>query len=178
MKYLKPFAIVLLTLVLISATVATIELETKLFLNNKVELKIPKGFGIMDEEMLKLKYPSQRRPTLVYTNESGGINVAFNLTQSKANQTVIAAYKDNFVQTFKTSYPTAVWLDSGVIVIKGKKVGYLELITPAIDTEIYNLLFFTDLDNKLLLCTFNCTKKDIEAWTPVAKEIRASLKIK
>lgn len=178
MKYLKPFAITLLTLVLISATVITIELEAKALLDNKIELKIPKDFGIMDEEMLKLKYPSERRPTLVYTNESGTINVALNHIQSRADQTVIAAYKETFVKTFKASYPTAVWLGNGINEINGKKVGYLELITPAVDTEIYNLMFFTDLNGKLLLCTFNCTKKNIEEWTPAAKEIMNSLKIK
>lgn len=155
-----------------------IDLETKSLLNDKVELKIPKDFDIMSEELLKLKYPSERRPTLVYSNESGGINVALNLTQNQASQELIPAYKDNFVQTFKNLYPSAEWKDSGVKTINGRKVGYLELVTPAIDTEIYNLMFFTDLDGKLLLCTFNCTKKSIDKWTPTTKEIMNSLKIK
>ena len=155
-----------------------IDLETKSLLNDKVELKIPKDFDIMSEELLKLKYPSERRPTLVYSNESGGINVALNLTQNQASQELIPAYKDNFVQTFKNLYPSAEWKDSGVKTINGRKVGYLELVTPSIDTEIYNLMFFTDLDGKLLLCTFNCTKKSIDKWTPTTKEIMNSLKIK
>jgi hypothetical protein len=156
----------------------TIELETKSLLDNKVELRIPKDFYIMPDEMMKIKYPTERRPTLVYTNESGGINVALNLTQNKASQDIISAYKDNFVQTFKKLYPNAEWKDNGVKEINGRKVGYLELVTPAIDTEIYNLMFFTDLDGKLLLCTFNCTKKDMPEWTPLANEIMNSLKIK
>ena len=61
----------------------------------------------MSEEMMKLKYPSERRPALVYTNESGGINVALNLIQNDASQDIISAYKDNFVQSFKNLYPSA-----------------------------------------------------------------------
>jgi len=156
----------------------TIELETKSLLDDQVELKIPVGFEIMSEEMMKLKYPSERRPTLIYTNESGGINVALNLTENAASQELIPAYKDNLVKTFKNIYPSAEWKDNGVKEINGKKVGYLELVTPAIDTEIYNLMFFTDLDGKLLLCTFNCTKESIDEWTPTAKEIMNSLNIK
>ncbi|MFY7729462.1 MAG: hypothetical protein ACOVRN_08100 [Flavobacterium sp.] len=57
-------------------------------------------------------------------------------------------------------------------------MGYIELVTPALDTDIYNLMFFTDLNGKLLICTFNCTKKDMEEWTPVAKEIMNSLEVK
>jgi hypothetical protein len=168
----------ILTIILMTAFTTTIDLTTKSLLDDKVELKIPKKFNIMSEELLKMKYPSEERPTLVYSNESGGINVALNLTQNQANQEMISVYKDNFVKTFKNLYPSAEWKDSGIRTINGKKVGYLELVTPAIDTEIYNLMFFTDLDGKLLLCTFNCTKKNIAEWTPTAKKIMNSLKIK
>jgi len=154
------------------------ELVTMSFFENKIELKIPGSFDIMSEEMMKIKYPSERRPTIIYTNESGGINVALNLTQNEANQEIIKPYLDNFVQTFKNLYPSAEWIGSGVKEIDDRKVGYLELITPAIDTEIYNLMFFTNLDGKLLLCTFNCTKSDIDEWQPTAKIIMNSLKIK
>jgi hypothetical protein len=177
MYKIKIIGLTILTFVL-TAAFTLINLETKSLLNNKVELKIPKEFDIMPEELMKIKYPSERRPTIVYSNESGGINVALNLTQNKASQDMISTYKDNIITSFKNVYPSAEWKDSGVKTINGKQVGYLELITPAIDTEIYNLMFFTDLDGKLLLCTFNCTKKSIDEWTPTAKEIMNSLKIK
>jgi hypothetical protein len=178
MNRIKTFGLMVLAIVLTTAFTTTIDLEIKSLLNDKVELKIPKDFDIMPEKLMKLKYPSERRPTLVYSNETGGINVALSLTQNQASQQMIPAHKDNFVQTFKNLYPSAEWKDSGVKTINGRKVGYLELITPAIDTEIYNLMFFSDLDGKLLLCTFNCTKKSIDEWTPIAKEIMNSLKIK
>jgi hypothetical protein len=91
---------------------------------------------------------------------------------------MIPDYKNNLVKTFKNSYPSAQWKENGLKTVNGKIVGYLELVTPAIDTEIYNLIFFTDLDGKLLLCAFNCTKKSIDEWSPIAKEIMNSLKIK
>ncbi len=178
MNRIKTIGLTVLTIALTTAFTVTIDLETKSLLNDKVELKIPKGFGIMSEELMKLKYPSKRRPTLVYSNKSGGINVALNLTQNQASQQLIPAYKDNFFQTFKKLYPSAEWKDSGVRTINGRKVGYLELVTPAIDTEIYNLMFFTDLDGKLLLCTFNCTKKSMDEWTSTARKIMNSLKMK
>ncbi len=178
MNRIKAIGLTIFTIVITTAFVVNIDMETKSLLNDKLELKMPKDFDRMSEELMKLKYPSERRPTLVYSNESGGINVAINLTQNQANQQMIPAYKDNFVQTFKNLYPSAEWKDSDVKTINGKKVGYLELVTPAIDTEIYNLIFFTDLDGKLLLCTFNCTKESIVEWTPAAKEIMNSMKIK
>ncbi|PCH99340.1 MAG: hypothetical protein COB85_00105 [Bacteroidetes bacterium] len=178
MKKIKLLFIGILIIPLVSMTVGKIELEIKSLMNDKVELKIPSEFEIMSEELMKLKYPSERRPTLIYSNESGGINVSLNLTENKASQKMIEPYVENFVNTFKNLYPSAEWKGSGMKKINGRKVGYLKLITPAIDTKIYNVMFFTDLDAKLLLCTFNCTEKSITEWETTADEIMNSLKIK
>jgi hypothetical protein len=176
MKSLSISLIAFLTLFLFSAATAAIELEEKILLDKKIALRIPKGFDVMKEEMLKVKYPSERRPTLVYTNASGGINIALNLTTNKASQELIPAYQENFRQTFTKLYPATKDIKSGIEEINGRKVGFIELVTPAIDTEIYNLMFFTDIDGQLLLCTFNCTIKDKAAWQPTAREVMASLK--
>ena len=178
MSTFRNLGLLILMLFNISASLSKIELEVKFLLNDKVELKVPLDFEIMSYEMMQIKYPSTNRPTLVYSSKSGGINVALNLTQHPANQDIISSYKENFVQTFKNAYPSAEWKDNGVTEINGRKVGYLELVTPAIDTEIYNLVFFTDLEGKLLICTFNCTKKDTQDWIPIGKKIMNSLKIK
>lgn len=158
--------------------ILTNELQTISILNDEVSIQIPKDFDIMPEALLKSKYPSERRPTLVYSNDSGGINVAFNLTQNKANQSLIETYTDVFENSFKNMFPSAVWKNIGTKEINGRAVGYLELITPAIDTEIYNLMFFTDLNGQLLLCTFNCTIKDMEDWVDTAHKIMHSLQLK
>lgn len=50
----------------------------------------------------------------------------------------------------------------------------MELLSLAADTEIYNLIWFTDLDGKLLLSTFNCTKEQMDDWKPIAKTIMES----
>ena len=177
-NFFKRSAFAFLLIVVLAFTGAGIEFETKSLLGNKIMLKIPKGFNIMSEEMAVLKYPADRRPTLIYTNESGGINVALNLTSNKAIQAQMPAYKDNFVKAFKNLYPSAEWKQTGVKEVNGRKVGFIEFITPAVDTKIYNLIFFTDLNGQLLLCTFNCTEKNIGQWQPAAQEIMASLKLK
>lgn len=102
MNGIKTIGLIVLTIALTTAFTVTIALETKSLLNDKIELKVPKEFVIMSEELMKLKYPSERRPTLVYSNESGEINVALNLTPNEADQQLISDYQENFVQTFET----------------------------------------------------------------------------
>jgi hypothetical protein len=178
MHKIKLVSFILFTVLFVSATNTDIQLEAKSLLNDQVELKIPKEFQIMSEERIALKYPKEKPPTLVYTNESGGINVALNHTSSTANQNAIASYKDYLKKALSEMSSSLKWKSDGVAEINGRKVGYLEFMTQAIDTKIYNLMFFTDVDGKLLICTFNCTKSDIKEWTSAAKEIMYSLKVK
>jgi hypothetical protein len=151
-----------------------VELEKASILSNKADILLPKSFSIMTEEMAKMKYPSERRPTIIYTNVSGSINIALNHTQSKATNSQISAYMDSMKKTFENLYPSAQWYNSSVEKVNGKKVGVLELVTPASDTEIYNLMWLTDLDGRLLISTFNCTKEQMNDWKPIAKSIMNS----
>jgi hypothetical protein len=177
MSRLSILAFAAFTFVLSAAFISRIDLEKKLLLNDRIELKIPKDFTVMSDEMLKIKYPNENRPKLVYTNETGGINVALSLTANPASQKTLPDLVEQFEKVFKNVYPSADWKGTGVDMVNEQKVGYIELVTPAMDTEIYNLIFFTDLDGKLVMFTFNCTKKDMSKWESTAKEIMNSLRI-
>ena len=175
---MRPLVIATLTFVLLAAGTPTIELEKKSVMDDKLEILVPKGFEIMSEEMMKVKYPSERRPTLIFTDEKGTTNLVFNHITSKASQEHLEIYKDTFISTFKNQFPSAEWKSTGIKEINGRKVGYVELVTPAVDTEIYNLMFFTDVDGRLLLCSFNCVKENQAEWIKPAHQIMNSLLIK
>lgn len=178
MKYFKTTLVILILVPLLSFAANKIKLKLRSLLEDRIELKVPNDFEIMSEEMTNAKYPSENRPTLIYSNESGSINVALNYTETVAGQSFMELYVESLVSTFESLYPSAEWKDSGVEEINGRKVGYLKLITPAEDSNIYNVIFFTDLDGKLLLASFNCTENFIPEWEETADEIMNSLKIK
>lgn len=153
------------------------KLEAKKVLNDKVEILIPKGFTVMSEEMAKTKYPMENRPSLIYTDENGSINIAFSHTETPIQDNLLKDMKDPMKQAFSNMYQDATWYRDEVIQINGKNVGVFELLTPAADTKIYNLIFFTELDGKMLMTTFNCTEAQMEEWKPIAQEILMSYKV-
>ena len=153
------------------------ELSTIYIIQGKVEVSIPKSFDVMSEELLKMKYPSDNRPTTAYTNEDGTVNVAFNYTQERTTSEDMSALVKVFEDSFESHYPSAHWYRSGLEVINGRDVGVLELITPAADTEIYNLLWFTDLDGRLMVMSFNCTVEELDNWRETANSIMGSFKL-
>ncbi len=177
MKKLLSAPTLFLAVVLVSFTLP-VDLEKRSLLDNKIEISLPSHFTVMSEEMLKAKYPGGNRPKLVYTDENGTINIAFNHTTSKATLDQLEVFKDVLVKTMKASQEDGEWLGDGIREVNGRKIGYAELITQAIDTKVYNHVFFTVLDGRLLICSFNCTEKYMKEWKPIAAEIISSLKIK
>lgn len=164
------------TLLLLLGTIK--ELEKRIILDEKVEILIPKDFKPMTAAMLDLKYKGANRPKLVFTDENGTVNIAFSLLPNAATPDQIEDYKNAIKNTYQQSFPDATWVGDGVRIINGKKTGYIKLVTNAIDQKIYNSIFITDCDGKLLIGTFNCTEKLLPDWKETAERIVASLKVK
>lgn len=144
----------------------------------KVHVDLPSGFDIMSEEMLAAKYPASNRPTLVYTNEDGSVNFAFNHTINQITEDKLPEVLPAFVQQFNSIYPKIQWLKKDVEKVNGKYFIIMEFITPAVDTRIYNLMYVTELDGKMLMCSFNCMESQKSEWEVKAKESLDSIEVK
>jgi hypothetical protein len=178
LSYMR-FVAILLTLVACSSLHAAEQtLEAKSVLDGKVSLLIPQNFKPMSEEMLTTKYPSERRPTLVYTNEPGSVNLALNHTRNRMPASQLAAFHKSMEGNLKRLYPSAEWFRSEVRKIHGREFFIMELRTPAIDTEVRNIMLGTSLDDRLLLISFNVTKELEREWLATASRIIESVEVK
>jgi hypothetical protein len=131
----------------------------------------------MGEEMLRLKYPQERRPTVVYTDPTGSVNVTVNHTANPVRPTDVPAVHSAVESVFKNLYPSARWYGSRLFRIGGKPFFMLDLRTPAIDTEVRNLIIGTSFEGRLLLFTFNTIRELETTWIPVGIKILHSIRI-
>ena len=150
--------------------------QSETILNKSLKVFIPSGFALMDEAILKARYPIEgRRPTEVYTNTQGTINIAFNHTQTRGGITDLPQFKQVFERQF--NQPGINFIKSELKPINGTDFIILEFITPSPDGEVYNRMLITSLDNRLLMGTFNCTVNQMQEWQPVADIIINSLEV-
>lgn len=154
------------------------ELSKIVALNGKVELKAPSNFGPMPKEILELKYPSSRRPTEVLSDKTGGVSLAFNHTQNMLQPYQINEIHQYMSKVFRNLHPSATWFRDEVIEQSGSKFFVLELITPAIDTKIHNIIYGTSVDGRLLMVAFNTTVQQSKEWLPIGKKIMSSIIVK
>ncbi|ATP40166.1 hypothetical protein CSE16_08965 [Solibacillus sp. R5-41] len=144
-------------------------------LEGKITFRMPKLFSIMLPELAFLKYPSERRPNTIYTDDSSTINLAFNMTKNALSEAEVAEFQEDMIDILEQAQPSAEWLDTGVIEINEKTIGFIEVITPAIDGDIFNLMFFASIEGQALIGTFNCMEEDIETWRSLARAMMETL---
>lgn len=165
------------SLFLLAFTVHAVEITEIEALNGKVTIQAPKGFGPMSTEMRELKYPASRRPTEVLSDQTGGVTLAFNHTNNPILPSQIKEAHKSISKMFHNLHPSATWVRDEVIEQNGNIFMVLELITPALDTKIHNIIYGTSVDGRLLLAAFNTTVQQSDKWLPIGKEIMNSLSI-
>jgi hypothetical protein len=152
------------------------KLDTVSFLSGKVKILAPEELKPMSDQMWTLKYQQRTRPVLVLSDEDGEVNLIADMTQQPASESQLASFKDFQIQQLKSRRPDLELLSDGVKTINGKKAGYFKFVTQAIDQKVFNYYFFTLVNGKILLFTFNCIEKLQKKWESTADQIVASLK--
>ena len=167
----------LTSLLLICSLAQAEEMIRRTALNGKVTLTTPKSFAPMPQEILELKYPASRRPTEVLSDSTGGVSLAFNHTQDRMTPSQIKEAHVSISKMFHNMYPSAKWIRDDTFEQNGRTFMVLELITPAMDTKIHNIIYGTSVDNRFLLIAFNTTVQKSKKWLPIGKKIMASISI-
>jgi hypothetical protein len=170
---------ILLLLLLPTAVFSQIKLEKQSLLDNKIELLIPVNLEPISQRMMEAKYPNMSiKPDVILSDKNGEIGLTITFSKSKIEESQLALFKDFQINLIKSKHPEMQLSKSDVKIINSKHVGYFKFITDAIDQKIYNCYFFTELNNRVLLITFNCIEKESSKWDSTVDEIINSLKLK
>lgn len=144
------------------------------FDSGRFSLKAPKNFQIMNQEMIKLKYPKDNLPSLVLTNDKATINVVANITNNPMEDYGIRTYIEANKKLLLASSNKV--LNTNFYERDGHKIGEIKFISKAADTEIYNhFMAFSD-NGFLRIVSFNCTKDLQKDWEKVGEFVLHSIK--
>jgi hypothetical protein len=126
---------------------------------------------VATESLLQFN-PDQGWPNMVYMNKTRNISIEFMYPNQPISQDAIPFFKDVLKEAYGGKYPSAVWKGDGVETINDRQVGYFECVTKSNGgAEIYNLFFFTEVDNKLFSGSILFPLDFFENWISRGKEI-------
>ncbi|MCD2425921.1 hypothetical protein LQ567_24270 [Niabella pedocola] len=141
----------------------------------KIKVSVPVSFTEMSVDRIAVKYPNAgNRPDLAYANRKGNVNIAFTYTAMPMEQNDLNQVRDRLALQLQSTNPTN--FRSRIEEINSSYYVVFEFESLAKDARIYNLMFLTDVDGKLLLGTFNCVDALKSEWQLRAKEILSSIR--
>jgi hypothetical protein len=153
------------------------ELTKTEVLTKTISMLLPGKFAHMSPDALELKYPTAgHRPTEVYTNKEGTINIALNHTSNKAMPKDLPAVRQAMEAQFNKA--PFEFIKGEQKDLNGNQFVILEFVSTAVDTKIYNLMAMGSLEGRLLIVTFNCTVREQKEWAPVGRQIINSITFK
>lgn len=143
--------------------------EIQLF-NNQVAIMLPDSFVDMPLGIAKIKYPSEQRPQIIKTSMDTTTNFAFNLFNTVIEDGQIADATTQFKNVIARVNPAYVFYH---FVVEGspKTIGWFDFKSYCVDANVYNLVYLTVIQNKLLHGMFSCLYKDALEWQDVLPQI-------
>ena len=132
-------------------------------LDGKVYIAVPRDFELMSEDIARLKYPSERRPPIVFTNTEGTVNITVKPTAQRVTEANIDSARISLTESLRRIYPSGN-VGSRLFDLGDRTAFFINMTTPAIDTEIRNMITGAAVDGRLVLFGFNVTRELESEW--------------
>jgi len=152
-----------------------VEFERKVMIDDKLTIMLPADFVEMDTATAKLKYPSEQRPPIIFTDPSGFVNFWVSPTEEFMPEDEIENVRDQIFAMIRRLNPGIKPQESGVEIASEKKIAYIEYSNPVVDGKVYNLMFLFEMDKKMTMACFNCLTKDSKYWKKPMLEMLKSM---
>ncbi len=149
------------------------------FYDGQISFCIPESFKVMEEEVRDVKYPSKHQPDTIYTSIDTTINVTVKIL---VEQEIPADELKDFTfvmrDTLRKMQPGTELLDVGTKEVNGNEIGFFDFISPALDNKMYNLMSIYRVDERVVVSSVNCLKRDMTFWKPIAYAMMETISIK
>lgn len=163
---------IIISLFLFCSHIRAQELVQTELLDDAISFLTPSCFKPMPEEIIR---PLKKGGITVLSNSTHGVTIAIEHTQNSFSLNDVAKAKTTISKMFHNIYPRAKWFREELITVDGKPAIVFELITPAMDSKIHNIMYMTSLNERLLVITFNTTLARSEKWLPIGHRIMKSI---
>jgi len=146
-------------------------------LSAKIEVSLPDNFYRMTQEAIDIKYPyNSNKPQEVYTDKLGEINFTASLRENlPTEERHLPEVKKVLLKNIKTRGVSIV--SDKFIKINNKVYILIEFISQGLDKKIYNMLYASNLNGKLLIGNFNFPNNEYDKKYNEAKYALNTLKI-
>lgn len=142
-----------------------------------ISLYMPDEFEELEEEVKKLLFPFAHPPQYVYASTETQFQITLNLTQNIVPDSGMPKFMKTTRALLERMGPQARIHACATVQKKDRNIGLMEMTTRAVDMNVYNIMFYLSVNQKLLIGSIICPARFHERMVPIAKEIIDSIEI-
>ncbi|MCM1159599.1 MAG: hypothetical protein NC412_00105 [Roseburia sp.] len=141
-----------------------VKFESQIIYQEKMSILLPEGFITMPKKIAKVKYPSEYRPQVIKTDDTGMVNMTFNLFDRNILPQQIKGATQTIKKGIRNMYPANIFFEEEMFEMGDTVCCWFDYKSHAMDGAIYNLLYVTSIEGKVLQGTFNCRFVKMNVW--------------
>jgi len=152
-----------------------------------VSIKMPSNFHEMMDEEIASKYYTSNRPTMMFTDPNGKVDLGLNLTDTEWDEKDLELLHKFYKANINETYPKVTFLRDEIVKINKKKFAIFEFIgeipadpnafIPRGTAVKYHYVAYTVHHNRITILNFTCPGRQKDRWREVAKEMIESVRM-
>nr|WP_092067137.1 hypothetical protein [Dendrosporobacter quercicolus]NSL49717.1 hypothetical protein [Dendrosporobacter quercicolus DSM 1736]SDL49917.1 hypothetical protein SAMN04488502_10158 [Dendrosporobacter quercicolus] len=146
-------------------------------LDGKISIRIPTDFIALDADVVQALFPLGNRPQLVMGNEPLYFMLGFNHTRHPVPEEQIKEFPKLARGLLEKGGPQVKVVKTETIHCGGRQVAKMHFISQTLEGALYNIMFYANVDARLLIGFVNFRYQDSKRLEPLAEEIIASYRI-
>jgi hypothetical protein len=147
----------------------------------RVSFVPPAGFKPMSKEDINFKFGrngAAYAPDVVYSNERQNVSVAVRLAPGRVTPAQLDEFQKAMEKTLEASIPGLEWIAREQLTLNGVRWIHFSLKAAAVDTGVYNEMYFTPFDDQVLIFNFNSTVAEHEKYKESLKQSAQTIMVK
>lgn len=161
----------------ITVNMVPVTFAERVFLDGKAAIWMPADFEEMTTEEIAVSYPLGNKPDKVYSNSYLDLAAGYNYTQHEVPDEYMGDFLKIARLALERTGPKVRILSENVRKTERHTISSIEMISHTITESIYNLMYFTSVDGRVLLGFINFNCKNRERYKKIAQEMLASFRL-
>lgn len=139
----------------IQVNMVPVTFAERTFLDGKAAIWMPEDFEELTPEEVAVSYPLGNKPDKVYSNSYLDLAAGYNYTQHEVPEEYMGDFLKIARLALERTGPKVRILTENVKKTEGHTISSIEMISHTITESIYNLMYFTSLEGRVLLGFIN-----------------------
>lgn len=161
----------------IQVNMVPVTFAERTFLDGKAAIWMPEDFEELTPEEVAVSYPLGNKPDKVYSNSYLDLSTGYNYTQHEVPEEYMGDFLKIARLALERTGPKVRILTENVKKTGGHTISSMEMISHTITESIYNLMYFTSLEGRVLLGFINFNCKNRGRYKSIAQEMLSSFRL-